>query len=1324
MKISGFEAKGDIVGRRANIRWDFIPEGTETLADAPPVTLCRKLRDFTFPDVSRRQRHVLYDAKMFPPEPVSGTLGVTDLPSWEVTGDGTRTVYEPISVSVPYNGREVEIFRRTIGTVYGPDGVPVKQCVEIVDAGPHPGALLPNTVYYYQLFGEGLSQSGSDAAAYRGTAMITDGYGLNQTLYASLPDIYRRHDVSLRPDSTGTGTVPEFSAGSAGQLRRFLDPFGLTLDSMRGTAEGLRTLQDIDATDARFLEPLARWIGWDFGAGSDIPVQRNELKNASRLYRVVGSVPGLRALVAQYTGWSTQIAEFAQNLALSNRPPQYNLFAITPDSSGAGWHGAEDAAQTLGFAVGNQRSDASGSIKSSISGPYALRPAMELTIRADGLPGNTVRFQSGGDFADIGAATAAEVAAVINRELSDVAASDTSGRLELRSKTTGEGSNVQVVPASSSLVSLENAPGGRFSALTDSLGRIRLFYETWDTPTSTTDTRSSAVGESGGVAAGNQVRRRVHYKSFAYGAWRDSHPIFPEAGAAQADPAAALLTDGRILLAWLDEPQTGNSRLRYAIGTARAPMPARLTANPRGPLALTAGNGMTFVGDGTTERFTINAADFGSPARASADELVLAMNRQLTHVVASREKDGSIRIDSRATGIGAKIAIDLRASNTARAVGFDRHSAIGAPGSWSEEIDWSGPFDVDAVRAGDHAELAAAADPAGGVRLAWTSHVNGRWLIQAAHWDERVTIGTANGLFVRDGASAWTKVTVGMPSDDIRAVAVDADGTTWIATGSGLVLRRRNGTVTTPVPALPSNDVRQIVLAPDGTAWFATAAGLLSRPPASNVVAVSPGLPIPDVRAIALYPDGTLWVATAAGAVMREPAGDVTVIDADSGLPSLDVRDVAIDADGTVYFATAAGLAIKRSAGFGRGGFDFVNMRNGLRSDNVRSVRLGADGALWVATDRGVSNRSASGGAWITFDTLQGLASNDVRSLSISSVGEVWVITAAGTSVIRRDLSLSTLDLVSGVADPAVRSVHAGWSAFRELANGGVSNREPALSVDENNRTWLLWSQQGNDGTGSWTLHSRIQDPATMAWTADTPLTAVVAGKPSSDRTASAMRQPGGMRIYFGSDRNGGSGLWMVDVSLAGAIGQPVSIGNHASSELAPAPINIGGAVWLFYRSDRNVPLAQVGGTVTGGSDTSARVSDIGTLRRFAGSLALDLSDVERLRTRRSFGDLLCYTPNRPDSAGPLGEDELYTRGTVAFYVSAGKRGSPLTQHEVGRLRELLAQFTPANLRALVIVVILDDAEFVYGAGTDIGERYRIAIRLPTRSVLCQRRPE
>jgi hypothetical protein len=118
------------------------------------------------------------------------------------------------------------------------------------------------------------------------------------------------------------------------------------------------------------------------------------------------------------------------------------------------------------------------------------------------------------------------------------------------------------------------------------------------------------------------------------------------------------------------------------------------------------------------------------------------------------------------------------------------------------------------------------------------------------------------------------------------------------------------------------------------------------------------------------------------------------------------------------------------------------------------------------------------------------------------------------------------------------------------------------------------------------------------------------------------------------------------------------------------------------------------------------RLPDNGTLRRFAGSISVDPSDRDRAGTRRMFGDLLSYTPNRPDGTGSLGDGELYTRGTVGIYVNAGRSGSTLTQQEVGRLREFLARFTPVNLRALVILVTADYAEFVYDGNATLQDRY------------------
>src|SRR5262249_37470775 len=190
----------------------------------------------------------------------------------------------------------------------------------------------------------------------------------------------------------------------------------------------------VDGDDAGRLTCVAQWIGWDLCADVYIPPGRNEIKTAGRLYRLVGTLPGLRALVSQYTGWFTQVAEFAQNLLLSNRPPQRNLFAITIGTDGVSWHGIDDAAELLGFGPNNQDAIGAPGSAATLTGtaaePFALRRGMELTLAVDGLLPTTVRFGHD-DFADLGHTTAAEVAAAIRGALPEITASAVGGRLVL-----------------------------------------------------------------------------------------------------------------------------------------------------------------------------------------------------------------------------------------------------------------------------------------------------------------------------------------------------------------------------------------------------------------------------------------------------------------------------------------------------------------------------------------------------------------------------------------------------------------------------------------------------------------------------------------------------------------------------------------------------------------------------------------------------------------------------------------------------------------------------------------------------------------------------
>lgn len=1293
MKLLHFQAAADIIGRRIRVSWELEPEGDETLAAAPPLLLRRKERDFDFPAPgSGEDPFLVYDSTTFPPGPPAVA---TDLPGWETQEeDGRRTAWSVISVARPLAGRLVETARRTVATTFGPDGAALRQRVEVLDVGGTPGALVPRRTYYYQLFGAPLPEGGAP----RATATATEGYGLNKVLYDSLPEVYRRHDVVTRRPGPGSDTVPEASA-RGGQLRRFLDLFGLPLDSLRGTAEGLLDLRDLDAVDARFLPLLAKWVGWDLSFDVGIPLQRNELKAAPRVYRSVGTVPGLRALVSHYTGWFTQVAEFSQHILRATHAPQRNVFATT--EAGGAWRGIDDAAAVLGLPVGNDSANGVGKAPARLVGavgPFALRPGMELSLSVDGGPPTGVRFGAA-DFRDVRAATAAEVAAVVGATLSEVTARvDAGGRLELASNTLGPESSLRIVAPPTSLVTLEAAPGGRPSVRLDAAQRLHLFYETREAS-----------------------RLELHHKTMVEGGWRDAHAVAFTVPAPRASPAAAVLSDGRLWLAFVENPDTPGSRPRVVLGTPRPATPARLLGQQRAPFTLFPNTRLLLGGSFGTETFTVRETDFVDVKRATAPEVAAAMNAQLNAVTVTPQPDGTLRLETLATGDAVWLEVQLTQSTTARALGFGPRNGSGS-GHWDEVLEWSPPLDVGTPPDGFHADVYSLADARGAVSVFWASHREGRWRLVSSRWDDQVWFATAAGVSVRRGSGPFTPLGVaqGLPSVNVRGVAVDAQGVTWFATAAGVGLRRPDGStaVFNTTGGLPSNDVRGAATGPDGAAWFATAGGAATfREDGSRAAfTTADGLPSNDVRAVTVAEDGTVWLATAGGLALRPPGGAWKALGGNLNVPANDVRAVAVAPNGELWSGTAAGLMV-REAGVNPHVF---TVTNGLPSNDVRAVAVGADGAVWFGTPQGLGVRRPWG-AFETFTVASGLVSNDVRAVAVGPDGTVWAATGAGVAVRRADGSFTSHTAAGGLASNDVRAVHGPWSSRRELASGGGGNREPAAVRDSGGNVWLVFSQRQGVGTAedTWLLRYRRFDAVSSAWGPERELTRVTAPARAQDREPGVvLPATGGLRVYFRSDRSGGTRMWSVSVDANDAVSDPVLLMEGAEADTAPVPLTrADGTTWLFHRGDRSVPLSQVGSAPLGagmpsagasrpGLSGSTRIADEGSLRRYAGSTSLVPSDLPRVRRQRRWGDLLAYTPQKPLDEAPLTDEELYTRGTLGLYVSRTSHGDPLTVEEGERLRQILQRFLPINARAVLVLAPSLTVESVYPPGADLEERY------------------
>ncbi|HEY8942904.1 MAG TPA: hypothetical protein VIM73_01525, partial [Polyangiaceae bacterium] len=545
--------------------------------------------------------------------------------------------------------------------------------------------------------------------------------------------------------------------------------------------------------------------------------------------RRVGSAPGLRELVTRYTGWHVQVAEFAQQIWRSNRPPALSVFAVVERDGQL--RATDDAAPALGFGAGNQEAHGSAGTSAEListgAEPFALGPAMRLAIGVDGRLPFSVVFDAQ-SFADIENATAAEVAGAINSVTTELTARALpTGQLALVAHSVGPSSALAIAARRASWVTLESAPRGRLALFRHAAdGRARLFYETYDPETPRVDL--AATQALAGVSAPRPavVRDaaplgRIRYKTRRGALWGESLPLDEFEASAQGSPAACELADGRVFVAWVAAPFTAGGRLRFRVGVPRAPTHARLLGRRAGPFAVHPGMRLLFRGDfAAPEVVEFAALDFAAPGVATATEIALAVNNRSTQVTATVLPDGTLELRRASTSGDAWLELDLRLSNASGALGFDdeNHAALG---DWGDAIDWDAAGDVP-VAPGWHSDLHAVLDAAGGVWLFWSRRGERYLQIVSARWDsaswsalEVLATGSANRepVAVRDATERiwllWSRRgQVGGAEDSwsLRMRVFDPGTSVWSVEAE-----------VTPLLAGASDGEPSALLRPDGT---------------------------------------------------------------------------------------------------------------------------------------------------------------------------------------------------------------------------------------------------------------------------------------------------------------------------------------------------------------------------------------------------------------------------------------------------------------------------------------------------------------------------
>ncbi len=117
----------------------------------------------------------------------------------------------------------------------------------------------------------------------------------------------------------------------------------------------------------------------------------------------------------------------------------------------------------------------------------------------------------------------------------------------------------------------------------------------------------------------------------------------------------------------------------------------------------------------------------------------------------------------------------------------------------------------------------------------WINYTNGDGVSAIVAEGNDISVGTNGGLVKIDKTTGntvfYNHANSGLPSNDVRSLAIDGNGTKWIGTKYG-GLARFDGTTWTVYnmsnSGLPSNDVTSLAIDGNGTKWIGTGDGGLA----------------------------------------------------------------------------------------------------------------------------------------------------------------------------------------------------------------------------------------------------------------------------------------------------------------------------------------------------------------------------------------------------------------------------------------------------------------------------------------------------------------